>query len=191
MKSAITWISAAHAGVALASFLAVRAMVGVFDLVSPFDGTGLGPELMTEVARAARWPMVAAWVAAAASIVALLLARGAAPEERSRRSAALAAIAIAAGVAAVLAFRTTATFITYGILPPGEAVGHVFGRLMSASTITALCCAAALVVAVMALRTRATMRLAVVTVVVDLGVSAAVVVMMRDLSARVSTWPMP
>jgi hypothetical protein len=110
--------------------------------------------------------------------------RGDAPQERPVRTATLAAIAIGAGIAPVLVFRAAATFIAYGMLPPGEAVGEMFTRLTSASAVTAFCFAAAAVIAVTALRTRVTKSVAVLAIVVSLGMSAAMLVTLRDMTAR-------
>jgi hypothetical protein len=180
MKSAITLISAAHAAVALASFLAVRGVSRTLDEMSRVGG---GIATFSEgIADAARWPLVAAWVAVAASILALLLARRDVPQDRPMRSAALASVAIGAGVAAVFVFREAVTFIGNAMLPPGTTAEIVLGRLTSASAVTAVCFAAAILVAVLSLRTRVAMRVAVLAVVVSLGVSATMIVTLRDLS---------
>ncbi|HYC87657.1 MAG TPA: hypothetical protein VEO54_00470 [Thermoanaerobaculia bacterium] len=181
MKSAITLISAAHAAIALASFLAVRGLSRALDDIVRVGG---GIDTWSEgVSAAARWPLVAAWVAVAASLLALLLARRDVPKDRPMRSAVLAAVAIGAGIAAVFVFREAVTFITQGMLPPGTRPEIIFGHLTSASAITAVCFAAAILVALLALRMRATMHLAVLAVVVSLGVSATMIVTLRDLSA--------
>ena len=179
MKSAITLISAAHAAVALASFVAVRGVSSTLDGIRRMGG-GIG-DYSAGVADAVRWPLIAAWIAVGVSLLALLVARRNGPQERPVRTVALAAVAIGAGVAAVFTFRGLTTFITTAMLPPG-ATG-VMERLTAAAAITVVCFVAALLVAVMSLRARATMSVAVLAVVVSLGVSATMIVTLRDVSA--------
>jgi hypothetical protein len=180
MKNAMTLISAAHAAVALASFLAVR---GVSRTLNEMSRVGGGIATYFDgVENATRWPLIAAWVAVAVSVLALLLARRNEPQERPMRSAALAAVAIGAGIAAVFAFREVVTFIQDGMRPPGTSREIVFGHLTSASIITAVCFAAAIQAALLSLRTRVARRVAVLAVVVSLGVSATMIVTLRDLS---------
>lgn len=190
MKGSVSLIAGGHAAVALGSFVAVYGLSRSLDGLARYGGTGF-PDFLEAVVSAARWPMVAAWIAVGVSLLALLMLRGApAPQERSPGTAVLAAVAMGAGVAAVLIFRTTATFIAYGHLPPGVAVGQTFRSLTSAGAMTALCFAAAVAVAVMARRACVTKRVTVLAVVLSLGVSAAMIVTLRDLSARVGTWPL-
>lgn len=180
MKGSISLIAGAHAAVALASFVAVRGMsrtlVEVKELGRAIDTVSEG------VVAAARWPLVAAWLAVGVSLVVLLLARRDEPQERPVRSVVLAAVAIGAGIAAVFAFRTVPDVILHAMIPPGGPASAVAQGLTSASWITALCFAAATAAAVMALRTRAAMHVAVLAVVVSLGVSATMIVTLRDLS---------
>jgi hypothetical protein len=180
MKSLISLIAAAHAAVALASFFAVR---GMSRTIHELEQVGGGIATVSEgVVSSARWPLIAAWIAVVASVLALLLARRNEPQERPVRSAVLAAIAIGAGIAAVFAFREVPALIAYAIIPPGGPASAIREGLTSASWITALCFAAAIGAAVMALRTRAAMHVAVLAVVVSLGVSATMIVTLRDLS---------
>ena len=182
MKSVITLVAAAHAAVALASFVAVR---GVSRTLEDIARQGGGIATFSEgMVDATRWPLIAAWIAAGVSVAALLVARrNATQDRRPVRSAALVAIAIGAGVGGVLVFRGIVTFLTHAITPPGASPAVVLGRVTSASWITALCFAAAIAVALVSLRTRATMGVAVLAVVISLGVSAAMIVTLRDLSA--------
>lgn len=180
MKGLISLIAAAHAVVALASFFAVRGMSRTIHELEQVGG-GLGT-FSEGVVSSARWPLIAAWIAVVVSFLALLLARRNEPQERPVRSAVLAAIAIGAGIAAVFAFREVPALIVYAMIPPGGSAGAVLEGVTSASWITALCFVVAIGVAVMALRTRAAMHVAVLAVVVSLGVSATMIVTLRDLS---------
>ena len=186
MKNAITWISAAHAVVALTSFLAVRGVWHIFDDIGRrYAGVGTGPELVAGIAQLARWPMIAACGGAAVSVAALLFARGAAPQERPARTALQAALAIGAGAGSVVVFRAAATFSTAAILPgTAEPLPVIATRLWVASAISAICFAAAALMAVLAFRSRAAMPVTVLAVAISAGASAAMVVTMRDLSAR-------
>ena len=183
MKGSISLIAVAHAAVALASLAAVYGVSSAVDGLARHGG-GIG-DLSAGIAGATRWPTIAAWVAVVASLAALaMMRRREAPEEGSMRTATLAAIAIGAGIAPVLIFRSTSMFIAYGILPPGEAVGEVIRTLTWAGAVTALCFAAALAVAVKAFRSRAAMPVALLAVVLSLGVSATMIVTLRDVNAR-------
>jgi hypothetical protein len=182
MKGSISLIATAHAAVALASFVAVRAVSRAMDGLTR-QGGGLG-DLSEGITDAARWPMMAAWIAVGASLITLLMLRRTAPRDRPVLTAVLSAIAISASVAAVFVFRATTTFVAYGILPPGVGASAIFGRLTAASAITALCFAGAIAVAVMARRSRVTMSVAVLAVVVSLGVSVTMIVTLRDVSAQ-------
>jgi hypothetical protein len=183
MKGTLSLIAGAHAAVALATLMAVRGLSRSLDTIDRYGGIG-SIDFWGAAAEAARWPIIATWIAVGASLVALTMLRGDAPQERPMRTATLAAIAIGAGLAAVLVFRASATFIAYGMLPPGQAVGRVITRLTSASAVTAICFAAAAVIAVTMLRTRVAKSVAVLAVVLSLGMSAAMLVTLRDMTAR-------
>jgi hypothetical protein len=183
MKGTLSLIAGAHAAVALATLMAVRGLSRSLDTAARY-GIGAGADFWGAAAEAARWPIIATWVAVGASLVALTMLRGDAPQQRPMRTATLAAIAIGAGLAAVLVFRASATFIAYGMLPPGEAVGRTITRLTSASAVTAFCFAAAAVIAVTTLRTRVAKSVAVLAVVLSLGMSAAMLVTLRDMTVR-------
>ncbi len=190
MKSAMTWIAGAHAAMALGALIAVFGVSRSLDEIQRFGGIGF-PDVLQGIADAARWPIAAAWIAAGMSLVALvMLRRGSTPNLTSARTILLAAIAIAASVTAVLVFRGTAAFIAYGHLPPGAAVGWTFRALTFATAAAALCFAAAASVTITARRARVSMRAAIFAIVISLGVSTAMIVTLRDLSARMSVFPL-
>lgn len=95
---------------------------------------------------------------------------------------------MALAAASVFVFRALSSFILNAILPgTASPVPVIMGRLTSASAITAVCFAAAVVMAVLAFRSRAALRVAVFAAVISLGVSAALIVTLRDLSAHYQT----
>ena len=183
MRNALALVSAAYAGIALASFLAIS---GIGRLIA---GIARVPEAVGDfpagIAEVTQLPTVAAWVAIAASLVALVLPRHADDEGTSRRGAWLAALGIGLGAASVLVFRAVADYIPY-TLRPGRILqmGEIVNRLTLGSAITAVCFAAAVVTAILAFRTRAASRFAVIALVVSLGVSASLVVTLRSLSTQ-------
>jgi hypothetical protein len=185
MKNALTLIAAAHAGIALASFVAVRGIGRLLDDIARQPAAA--GDFSAGIVAVAQWPMIAAWIAIAASLVALLLTRRAGAEVRSSRAAGgwLTVLGIVLGAASVLAFRGVADYLSYA-LKPGRLLylTEVAERLTPASAITALCAVAAMVSAFLAFRSRAAMRVTVFAVVVSLGVSAAIIVTMRDLRAH-------
>ncbi|HUR79367.1 MAG TPA: hypothetical protein VM733_01280, partial [Thermoanaerobaculia bacterium] len=144
MRGTLSLIAAAHATVALASLAAVRGMSRSLDAIARNGGA---IDFWGAAAEAARWPVIAAWIAAGASLVAIVMLRRDTSQERPILTATLAAIAIGAGIAPVLVFRATAMFIAFGMLPPGDAMGGMFTQLTAASAVTTLCFAAAVVVA--------------------------------------------
>ncbi|HVE70076.1 MAG TPA: hypothetical protein VNI54_01810 [Thermoanaerobaculia bacterium] len=181
MKSAISLIAVAHAAVALASFVAVRGMITTLDELARQGG---GIATFSEgMVNAVRWPVVATWIAVGLSVLALIVARRNAAEERPMRGAAFAAIAIGGGLAGVFVFLEAAMLLHRAIVPPGVPFTEVAGRLTSASWITALCFVAAVAVALLSLRARVPMRVAVAAVLISLGVSAMAIVTLGEISA--------
>lgn len=185
MRNILGWISAANAGVALASFLAVRGIDRTMDEVRRVPET-VG-DVPSVIAAVTQWPLIAAWIAVGVSVVALLLPRRRATAEGHSAAPWFAAAGIAVAAASVLAFRAVADYMAYAAWP-GRIV-HLpllVARITPASAVTGLCFAAAVIAAVLAFRARAAMRMHVAAwlIVISLGVSATLVVTLRDLHVR-------
>jgi hypothetical protein len=190
----IAVIAAAYAGIALAAILAVRSLNQTLVEMARIGGGIRG--LSEGILEAARWPAAAAWIAAIASLVILLLAVPAAKRQRAEGGGSgralpwLAAVALAAGAAAVLLFRTAMEFVTAAVFPGAQLGGQslhaaIASRLLSTEWIAAACCVMAVVVGIVALRaapSRGAFRAAVFSLVLSLGVSSALIVTLRDLS---------
>ena len=144
---------------------------------------------------AVRLPIAAAWIAAIASFVLLVLAVPAAKRQAAEGGSAralpwLAALALAAGATAALLLRGAMNFVLEAVIPGAQLDGQsisaaITSRLLSTGVIAAVCFAIAVAVGIVALRSapsRGAFRAAVFALVVSLGVSSALIVTLRDLS---------
>jgi hypothetical protein len=191
----IALVAAVYAGIALASILGVRSFNLTLEEMSRIGGGIRG--ISEGILEAARLPTAAAWIAAVASFVFLVLAVPAAKRQAAEGASAralpwLAALALAAGAAAALLFRAAMEFVATAALPGAQLGGQspdaaIAARLLSTGVIAAVCFAVAVAVGIVALRSapsRGAFRAAVFALVVSLGVSSALVVTLRSLSDR-------
>ncbi len=194
-SASLSLLAVAYAGVALASCFALWTINRTLQEMA-VTGGGIGA-IAFGIWQAARLPLASAWIAMAATLLALAIAllssRGDALSPRAKNLWWMAGIAVAAGVSAVLAFRGTVAFIMSAILPgrqpwwlTGDSVGNaIYTRLLGAGVVSALCVLVALVLAVVSFRRGAAPRRAVVAVlVVSLGVSVAMVASLGSISSR-------
>jgi hypothetical protein len=202
--AAVALIAVAYGGVALASFVAVRYFANV--LVEMAEHGGGIASISLGMGEAAQLPLSAAWIAAVATVVAMLFAfpamwrtPGLSSDARPGRLFWTAGLALAGGVASVLLFRGAMAFvlkaITPGAQPPGMNATNmpelVNNRLTMTSAGIAVCFAIVIVTMLLMFRpvrpatpSRASLRLVAVALVVSLGVSTTLVVGLRSYSSR-------
>lgn len=204
VAAAVALIAAAYGGVALASFVAMRYFTNVLVEMARLGG-GISA-ISRGMGEAAQLPLSAAWVAAAASVVAMVFAFLAmrqnpdAPNDaHPGRLLATSGLALAGGVASVLLFRGAIAFVlaavTPGAQPPGVNASNVAEAVSNRMTITsagiAICFAIAMAQMLLMFRSarpvtpsRAARPVVAVALVLSLGVSAALVVGLRSYSSR-------
>jgi hypothetical protein len=200
-EGAVAVIAAAYGGVALASFMAVRYFANALTDMSRFGG-GIA-SLSLGMGEAAQLPLSATWIAAAATVVAMLFVfpamrqgTGAASDAGPGRLLATTGVALVAGVIPVLLFRGAIAFVLTmaapGAQPRGVDIGgEVRARLTMASAGSAICFAVIVALMLLMFRqvrratpSRAALRVVVVALVLSLGVSTALVVGLRSYSSR-------
>ena len=197
-SASIAVIAAAHGGIALATFFAVRAFGHTLSDLA-IDGSGIGA-VSRGVWHASRLPLSAAWIAAIASLAALLFVAPAALRELrgasdAGRSASLLWIAVPAllgGAVSIFMFQQAIEFMLDVITPGGTRVPSIptaiAGKLLLAALMSALWVVVALCIAAVALRRRAPSRIAfrtaAVALVASVAVSAMMIVELRDYSGR-------
>ena len=192
-SASIVAVAAGCAGIALASFFAVRQFTGVVDEISR-SGRVL-PEITYGIWHASLLPMSAAMAAAIVTAIALLLllATPSKPADPSPRVSRLwvVALALACGSAAVWLFRDAMHFVSDVIVPGSRhAIGvasipdAILTRLFQASLGSAVCFLVALTLAAVMMRKpgRATSAVAIVALVLTLAVSAAFAAGLREYS---------
>ena len=202
--AAVTLIAAAYAGVALASFVAMRYFTNV--LVEMESRGGGIFAISRGMGEAAQLPLSAAWIAAAASVVAMVFAflamrqDTAAPSDaHPGRLLATTGLALAGGVASVLLFRSAIAFVVAAAIPGAQPAGVnasnieelVSNRLTIASAGIAVCFAVVIVALLLMFRSarpvtpsRPALRMVAIALVLSLGVSTALVVGLRSYSSR-------
>lgn len=185
-------LAVAWAGVALASCFALWS---VSRTIAELGRAGGGISYLSfGMWQAARLPLASAWIAAAATLLAIAIALRAAVDqpEHSARSWWIGGAAVAAGVAAVLAFRGAVAFILQAVVPGHEASwggrslpDAISARLLGAGVASALCFLIAIALAVVAFRRgAAALRSVVAVLVVSLSVSAILAMSLGSFSTR-------
>lgn len=188
----LSLLAVAYAGVALASCFALWSIRSTFEELAK-EGGGIGT-ISFGFWQAARLPLAAAWIAGAATLLALIIAlRADAPSTNAKSAWWTGGVAIAAGVAAVLAFRGVVEFSLDAMLPgrqpwwlTGGSAGYaIHSRLVGAVAVSALCFLGALALAVMTLRRGETPQRGVVAVLVaSVVVTSALVAGLQSYSSR-------
>ena len=190
-SASLSLLAVAYAGVALASCFALWTIRGTFEELAR-QGGGIGARSFG-FWQAARVPLASAWIAVAATLLALAIAFVSRREEEPATPWWQGGVAIAAGVTAVLVFRDMVEFAIDAVIPgrqPWWLTGPVSGyainsRVVSAGAISAFCCAVALTLAVMMLRRGAPSRRMVVTMLIaSVVVSATLVAGLQSYTSR-------
>ena len=189
----VALLAAAWAGVALASSVALWMFRGTLDELKRLGG-GFATVLFG-ISQAARVPLASAWIAVAATTIALFFVlRTARNEPQPARSALapwLPGLAVAAAVGGVLLFRGTITFVIAAMTPgaqpappAGMSLGEmVYARIFTAGMGSVLCFLAAMVLLFAAIRRGSASRPVVVAaLVVSLVVSAILITNLRRYS---------
>lgn len=202
--AAVTLIAAAYAGVALASFVAMRYFTNVLVEMASLGGGIFA--ISRGMGEAAQLPLSAAWIAAAASVVAMVFAflamrqdKGVPSDAHPGRLLTTTGLALAGGVASVLLFRSAIAFVVAAAIPGAQPAGlnasniteAVSNRMTLSSAGIAVCFAVVMVSMLRMFRSarrvtpwRPALRMVAVALVLSLGVSTALVVGLRSYSSR-------
>src|ERR1051325_1945048 len=183
-------LAVAWSGVALASCFALWNLSHTIAGMGR-EGGGIG-SLSFGMWQAARLPLAAAWIAAAATLLASAIALRSVPDQPQAESRSwwIAGTAVAAGIAAVLAFRSTAAFILQAVMPGHEASwggrslpDAISARLLGAGVAGAVCVVIALALAVIAFRRGVPpLRGLIAVLVVSLSISGILVMSLSSFS---------
>ena len=186
-RSPLSLLVAAFGGVALATIFSLGTMLRTLEDMT-LSGGGMGA-FAYGVWQAARLPLAASWIAAAAMLVALILAmrsaRDVQPEAPAKRTWSIGVLAIVAGVVPVLAFARAMAFIV-DVVRPGhqpawitsraDVVRAVYASIMGVGTASAISLFIALMlVAQIRRRGTAPRRVVLAVLVAGLVASAALI----------------
>jgi hypothetical protein len=204
MKNPMSLIAMAYSGVALASYIAVRSFAGALEEMGAVGG-GIAA-ITLGAGEATRFPLVASWIAAVATVVAIILVVLAIRRSGANADAAAsprllwsAGLSLVVGIASVLLFRGVIEYVLAVAIPGSQPQGvnaanageAVSSRITLVSIAIAICFAIAVAQLIYELRlsrgamlSRATLRFNAAALAVSLGVLTMLVIHLQAYSSR-------